>query len=88
VIEVERHLVGRERMLLGLMIRRFGRVVTHDDLIVTMWPDGIEPDAVGANMRVRISRIRRAIKKVGAPWIIRSEFALGYRLYEVTPEKK
>jgi two-component system KDP operon response regulator KdpE len=73
----EVHLTPTEFDLLRLMARNRGRLMTHRDLLVSVWGSGYGEDT--QVLRAHIANLRRKIEPPGGPRFIRTESGVGYR---------
>ncbi|MHB8695960.1 MAG: response regulator transcription factor [Solirubrobacteraceae bacterium] len=78
----EVHLTPTEFDLLRALVRNRGRLMTHRDLLVTVWGSGYGDDT--QVLRAHIANLRRKIEpgdgsRAGADRIIRTESGVGYR---------
>jgi two-component system KDP operon response regulator KdpE len=76
------HLTPTEFDLLRALARNRGRLMTHRDLLVTVWGSGYGDDT--QVLRAHIANLRRKIEpgdgsRAGADRIIRTESGVGYR---------
>lgn len=77
----EIRLTAREHALICLLARRAGGVVTHRDIIDTVW--GSDTRAETQSVRVLVGQLRQKVEEDPArPRIVRTEPGLGYRLAE------
>lgn len=72
----------RQRLLLGVLLLRAGRLVPSDVLVDELWGDALPVDPRGA-LRTQISRLRRVLGDAGADLVTESG---GYRL-RVAPDQ-
>jgi two-component system KDP operon response regulator KdpE len=78
----EVHLTPTEFDLLRALVRNRGRLMTHRDLLVSVWGSGYGDDT--QVLRAHIANLRRKIEpgdcgRAGADRIIRTESGVGYR---------
>jgi len=73
----EVHLTPTEFDLLRLLARNRGRLMTHRDLLVSVWGAGYSDDT--QVLRAHIANLRRKIEPVGGPRYIRTDPGVGYR---------
>lgn len=73
----EVHLTPTEFDLLRLMARNRGRLMTHRDLLVSVWGPGYGDDT--QVLRAHIANLRRKIEPADGPRLIRTESGVGYR---------
>jgi two-component system KDP operon response regulator KdpE len=73
----EVHLTPTEFDLLRLMARNRGRLMTHRDLLVSVWGAGYAEDT--QVLRAHIANLRRKIEPADGPQLIRTESGVGYR---------
>jgi two-component system, OmpR family, KDP operon response regulator KdpE len=73
----EVHLTPTEFDLLRLLARNRGRLMTHRDLLVTVWGAGYGEDT--QVLRAHIANLRRKIEPPGGPKYIRTDPGVGYR---------
>jgi len=79
--ENEIHLSATEYSLLKLLAENAGKVVTHRQILQTVW--GGAPEADPARLRVFMNYLRKKIElDPSRPAMIRSEPGIGYRLVE------
>lgn len=75
------HLSATEFSLLKLLAENAGKVVTHRQILQTVW--GGAPEADPARLRVFMNYLRKKIERdPRRPTLIRSEPGIGYRLVE------
>lgn len=72
---VELDLTHREIMVLEVLLRAEGGVVSADRLLEEVW--GVEADPFGSSVRVTMSRLRR---RLGEPPVIETVVGRGYRI--------
>ena len=77
VAGVEVHLTPTEFDLLRLLARNRGRLMTHRDLLVSVWGAGYGDDT--QVLRAHIANLRRKIEPASGPRFIRTESGVGYR---------
>jgi two-component system, OmpR family, KDP operon response regulator KdpE len=73
----EVHLTPTEFDLLRLLVRNRGRLMTHRDLLVSVWGPGYGDDT--QVLRAHIANLRRKIEPPGGPRYIRTDPGVGYR---------
>jgi two-component system KDP operon response regulator KdpE len=73
----EIHLTPTEFDLLRLLVRNRGRLMTHRDLLVSVWGAGYGEDT--QVLRAHIANLRRKIEPAGARKYIRTDPGVGYR---------
>jgi two-component system, OmpR family, KDP operon response regulator KdpE len=73
----EVHLTPTEFDLLRLLARNRGRLMTHRDLLVSVWGPGYGQDT--QVLRAHIANLRRKIEPADGPRYIRTEPGVGYR---------
>ena len=73
----EVHLTPTEFDLLRLLARNRGRLMTHRDLLVSVWGAGYGDDT--QVLRAHIANLRRKIEPAGAPKYIKTDPGVGYR---------
>jgi two-component system, OmpR family, KDP operon response regulator KdpE len=73
----EVHLTPIEFDLLRLLARNRGRLMTHRDLLVSVWGAGYSEDT--QVLRAHIANLRRKIEPPGGPRYIRTDPGVGYR---------
>jgi two-component system KDP operon response regulator KdpE len=73
----EIHLTPTEFDLLRLMARNRGRLMTHRDLLVSVWGQGYASDT--QVLRAHIANLRRKIERADGPRLIQTESGVGYR---------
>jgi two-component system, OmpR family, KDP operon response regulator KdpE len=73
----EIHLTPTEFDLLRLLARNRGRLMTHRDLLVSVWGAGYVNDT--QVLRAHIANLRRKIEPAGGPKYIRTDPGVGYR---------
>jgi two-component system, OmpR family, KDP operon response regulator KdpE len=73
----EVHLTPTEFDLLRLLVRNRGRLMTHRDLLVSVWGAGYGQDT--QVLRAHIANLRRKIEPPGGPKYIRTDPGVGYR---------
>ncbi len=71
------HLTKTEFDLLRLMARNRGRLMTHRDLLVSVWGAGYAQDT--QVLRAHIANLRRKIEPLDGPRYIRTDPGVGYR---------
>jgi two-component system, OmpR family, KDP operon response regulator KdpE len=73
----EIHLTPTEFDLLRMLVRNRGRLMTHRDLLVSVWGAGYGEDT--QVLRAHIANLRRKIEPAGARRYIRTDPGVGYR---------
>ncbi len=73
----EVHLTPTEFELLAMLARNRGRLMTHRDLLVSVWGAGYGDDT--QVLRAHIANLRRKIEPDGGPRYIRTDPGVGYR---------
>jgi two-component system, OmpR family, KDP operon response regulator KdpE len=73
----EIHLTPTEFDLLRLLVRNRGRLLTHRDLLVSVWGAGYGEDT--QVLRTHIANLRRKIEPAGGPRYIKTDPGVGYR---------
>ena len=73
----EVHLTPTEFDLLRLLVSNRGRLMTHRDLLVSVWGAGYSDDT--QVLRAHIANLRRKIEPPGGPRHIRTDPGVGYR---------
>ncbi len=73
----EVHLTKTEFDLLRALVRNRGRLMTHRDLLVSVWGQGYGDDT--QVLRAHIANLRRKIEPADGPRLIRTESGVGYR---------
>jgi two-component system, OmpR family, KDP operon response regulator KdpE len=73
----EIHLTPTEFDLLRLLARNRGRLMTHRDLLVSVWGPGYGEDT--QVLRAHIANLRRKIEPASGPKYIRTDPGVGYR---------
>jgi two-component system KDP operon response regulator KdpE len=73
----EIHLTPTEFDLLRLLVRNRGRLMTHRDLLMSVWGAGYGEDT--QVLRAHIANLRRKIEPAGARKYIRTDPGVGYR---------
>ncbi len=73
----ELHLTPTEFELLRVLARNRGRLITHRDLLRTVWGQAYADDT--QVLRAHIANLRRKIESSGADRLIRTESGVGYR---------
>jgi two-component system KDP operon response regulator KdpE len=73
----EVHLTPTEFELLRELAGNRGRLLTHRELLVSVWGPGYGDDT--QVLRAHIANLRRKIERPGAPAFIRTESGVGYR---------
>jgi len=73
----EVHLTPTEFELLRKLAGNRGRLLTHRELLVSVWGAGYGDDT--QVLRAHIANLRRKIERPGGPRLIRTESGVGYR---------
>ncbi len=73
----EVHLTPTEFELLRQLVRNRGRLMTHRQLLVSVWGSGYMDDT--QVLRAHIANLRRKIEPAGVPRYIRTDPGVGYR---------
>ncbi len=73
----EIHLTPKEFDLLRLLVRNRGRLMTHRDLLITIWGPGYSDDT--QVLRAHVANLRRKIEPEDGPRYIRTDPGVGYR---------
>ena len=73
----EIHLTKTEFDLLRILARNRGRLMTHRDLLVSVWGVGYGEDT--QVLRAHVANLRRKIEPPGGPRYIRTDPGVGYR---------
>jgi two-component system KDP operon response regulator KdpE len=71
------HLTPKEFELLRLLARNRGRLMTHRDLLTTVWGDGYSDDT--QVLRAHVANLRRKIEPPDGPRYIKTDPGVGYR---------
>jgi two-component system KDP operon response regulator KdpE len=74
---VEVHLTPTEFDLLRLLARNRGRLMTHRELLVSVWGSGYSDDT--QVLRAHIANLRRKIEPPSGPRYIKTDPGVGYR---------
>jgi two-component system KDP operon response regulator KdpE len=74
---VEVHLTTTEFDLLRLLARNRGRLMTHRELLVSVWGGGYSDDT--QVLRAHIANLRRKIEPASGPRYIKTDPGVGYR---------
>jgi two-component system, OmpR family, KDP operon response regulator KdpE len=77
VAGAEVHLTPTEFDLLRQLVRNRGRLMTHRDLLVSVWGAGYADDP--QVLRAHIANLRRKVEPAGGPRYIRTDPGVGYR---------
>jgi len=75
-------LTPREYDLLAMLVRNAGRVITHRQLLSTVWGPAHASDV--QYLRVYVAHLRQKLGAAAAG-LIRTEAGIGYRLLEAAP---
>ncbi|MDQ6744903.1 MAG: response regulator transcription factor [Actinomycetota bacterium] len=73
----ELHLTPTEFELLRLLVRNRGRLMTHHELLVSVWGPGYGEDT--QVLRAHVANLRRKIEPTDGPRYIRTDPRVGYR---------
>jgi two-component system KDP operon response regulator KdpE len=73
----EIHLTPKEFDLLRLLARNRGRLMTHRDLLLSVWGDGYADDT--QVLRAHVANLRRKIEPADGPRYIKTDPGVGYR---------
>jgi two-component system, OmpR family, KDP operon response regulator KdpE len=73
----EIHLTPKEFELLRLLARNRGRLMTHRDLLTTVWGEGYSDDT--QVLRAHVANLRRKIEPPEGPRYIKTDPGVGYR---------
>lgn len=73
----EVHLTPKEFDLLRLLVRNRGRLMTHRDILSTVWGPGYSDDT--QVLRAHVANLRRKIEPEEGPRYIRTDPGVGYR---------
>jgi two-component system KDP operon response regulator KdpE len=73
----EVHLTPKEFDLLRLLARNRGRLMTHRELLTTVWGAGYGEDT--QVLRAHVANLRRKIEPDDGPRYIRTDPGVGYR---------
>jgi two-component system KDP operon response regulator KdpE len=73
----EAHLTPTEFDLLALLARNRGRLITHRDLLISVWGPGYADDT--QVLRTHMANLRRKIEPSAGSRVIRTESGVGYR---------
>jgi two-component system, OmpR family, KDP operon response regulator KdpE len=73
----EVHLTPKEFELLRLLARNRGRLMTHRELLVTVWGEGYSEDT--QVLRAHVANLRRKIEPADGPRYIKTDAGVGYR---------
>jgi two-component system, OmpR family, KDP operon response regulator KdpE len=73
----EVHLTPKEFDLLRQLARNRGRLLTHRELLISVWGGGYGDDT--QVLRAHMANLRRKIESTEGPRIIRTESGVGYR---------
>jgi two-component system KDP operon response regulator KdpE len=74
---VEIHLTPKEFDLIRVLARNRGRLMTHRDLLVSVWGAGYGEDT--QVLRAHVANLRRKIEPADGPRFIRTDPGVGYR---------
>jgi two-component system KDP operon response regulator KdpE len=77
VAGAEVHLTPTEFDLLRQLVRNRGRLMTHRDLLMSVWGAGYAEDT--QVLRAHVANLRRKIEPADGPRLIRTESGVGYR---------
>lgn len=79
-------LTRTEFRLLSILLRKVGRVVTHEDLIREIW--GTEKEASLGSLKLYIHYLRQKIEdQPKKPYYLLAEWGIGYRLFKPRKEQ-
>jgi two-component system KDP operon response regulator KdpE len=73
----EVHLTPKEFELLRQLVRNRGRLLTHRELLISVWGAGYGDDT--QVLRAHMANLRRKIEPAEGPRVIRTESGVGYR---------
>jgi two-component system KDP operon response regulator KdpE len=73
----EVHLTPKEFELLRLLARNRGRLMTHRELLTTVWGEGYSDDT--QVLRAHVANLRRKIEPADGPRYIKTDPGVGYR---------
>jgi two-component system KDP operon response regulator KdpE len=73
----EIHLTPKEFDLLRLLAKNRGRLMTHRDLLLSVWGDGYADDT--QVLRAHVANLRRKIEPSDGPRYIKTDPGVGYR---------
>jgi two-component system KDP operon response regulator KdpE len=73
----EVHLTPKEFELLRLLARNRGRLMTHRELLTTVWGEGYGDDT--QVLRAHVANLRRKIEPTDGPRYIKTDPGVGYR---------
>ncbi|HEY1592813.1 MAG TPA: response regulator transcription factor [Solirubrobacteraceae bacterium] len=73
----EVHLTPKEFELLRLLARNRGRLMTHRELLTTVWGEGYSDDT--QVLRAHVANLRRKIEPADGPRFIKTDPGVGYR---------
>ncbi len=73
----EVHLTPKEFELLRLLARNRGRLMTHRELLTTVWGEGYSDDT--QVLRAHVANLRRKIEPTDGPRYIKTDPGVGYR---------
>ena len=73
----EVHLTPKEFELLRLLARNRGRLMTHRELLSTVWGEGYSEDT--QVLRAHVANLRRKIEPADGPRYIKTDPGVGYR---------
>ena len=73
----EVHLTPREFDVLRVLARNRGRLITHRELLSTVWGPGYGDDT--QVLRAHVANLRRKIEPPGGPRYIKTDPGVGYR---------
>jgi two-component system, OmpR family, KDP operon response regulator KdpE len=77
VAGAEVHLTPTEFDLLRQLVRNRGRLMTHRDLLMSVWGAGYAEET--QVLRAHVANLRRKIEPADGPRLIRTESGVGYR---------
>jgi two-component system, OmpR family, KDP operon response regulator KdpE len=73
----EVHLTPKEFELLRQLVRNRGRLLTHRELLISVWGAGYGDDT--QVLRAHMANLRRKVEPAEGPRLIRTESGVGYR---------
>ncbi len=80
-------LTPTEFRLLGVLVRKRGRVVTHEEIIKDVW--GADKKAGLGSLKLYIHYLRQKLEEFPRnPYYVLAEWGIGYRLKEPSPVSK
>jgi DNA-binding response OmpR family regulator len=69
---------AKQAVIIGLLLKHFGKPVHRDTLIMGMYDDGDEPEDALNNLDVNLCHIRRKLRPT--PMIVRNHHRFGYSI--------